>query len=123
MQKDKQTMDLICTEQVNLDENEAGDESRHMDGSFVQKADQDPIFLNDRCFENLLKAEDKHTAQCSYFDTVQKDITPKMRKLVAEWVIDVSRQFSKFSFVLTFLNRFFISPEKKEVIFLSKRRQ
>lgn len=84
-------MDLICTEQVNLEEIDTND-TRSMDGNFVHKADQDPTFLNDRCFENLLKAEDKHSAQCSYFDTVQKDITPKMRKLVAEWVIDVSRR-------------------------------
>lgn len=85
-------MDLICTEQVNFEDSEAVD-SRHMDGNVVQKADHDPTFLNDRCLENLLKAEDKHTVQCLYFETVQKDITPKMRKLVAEWVIDVSRLF------------------------------
>lgn len=91
-------MDLICTELVNLSDSglssgtsggatSDGDGGRHR---FMHKADADPIFLDDRCLENLLKAEDKHTTECNYFKTVQKDITPVMRKMVAEWVIEVS---------------------------------
>lgn len=55
----------------------------------VNTAVEDPVFLSDRCLENALKAEDKHPTVCSYFKTVQKDITPPMRKIVAEWMMEV----------------------------------
>lgn len=58
---------------------------------YVNTATEDPTFLTDRCLENALKAEEKrpHTV-CTYFKTVQKDITPPMRKIVAEWMMEVS---------------------------------
>ncbi|KAM7349062.1 cyclin D [Cochliomyia hominivorax] len=57
---------------------------------YVNTATEDPTFLTDRCLENALKAEEKRPqAICIYFNTVQKDITPPMRKIVAEWMMEV----------------------------------
>lgn len=61
----------------------------------LNTARPDPIFLNDRCLTNLLKAEEKYGAageHGSYF-VGQKDITPDMRKIVAEWMMEVSGFF------------------------------
>ncbi|XP_060663526.1 G1/S-specific cyclin-D2 isoform X1 [Drosophila nasuta] len=51
----------------------------------------DPTFKTDRCLENALKTEEKHQQQITktYFQTIQKDITPPMRKIVAEWMMEV----------------------------------
>lgn len=57
---------------------------------FANTAVVDKTFLHDRCLENLLKDEDRHKTVCSYFYTVQKDITPPMRKIVADWMMEVS---------------------------------
>ena len=93
-------MDLICTELVSLSDSvEIGIDMGNHEHFLVNKAVKDPTFLDDRCLENLLKGEDKHTLSCSYFNTIQKDITPKMRKMVAEWVIEVS---SIIKFLYTF---------------------
>lgn len=55
------------------------------------EACEDPTFLNDRCLKNLLTSEKRYpTPPCFYFNSIQKNLTPHMRKLVAEWVIEVS---------------------------------
>lgn len=82
-------MDLICTEVVNSSDSSSDGTCSFSTSNYVHKAIEDPAFLEDRCLENLLKREDKHSSGCSYFNTVQKDITPQMRKIVAEWVIEV----------------------------------
>lgn len=59
----------------------------------LNTAVKDPTFLNDRCLENLLKSEELHEWQrCNYFATVQKDISPRMRQVVAEWIIDLCEE-------------------------------
>lgn len=51
----------------------------------------DPTFLKDRCLSNLLTSQKRYnTPSCAYFKTVQTTLTPQMRKIVAEWVIEVS---------------------------------
>ena len=56
----------------------------------------DPTFLNDRCLQNLLISQERYkTPSCAYFNTIQKTLTPQMRKIVVEWVIEVSL----FSFI------------------------
>lgn len=84
-------MDLICNEVVNLSESSDGTctFSTGTGNNYTHKAIEDPVLLDDRCLQNLLNREDKHTSGCSYFNDVQKEITPKMRKIVAEWVIEV----------------------------------
>uniref|UniRef100_B5DUH1 Cyclin N-terminal domain-containing protein n=1 Tax=Drosophila pseudoobscura pseudoobscura TaxID=46245 RepID=B5DUH1_DROPS len=57
----------------------------------VNTAIGDPTFKSDRCLENVLKTEEKHqNIVDTYFITVQRDITPAMRKIVAEWMMEVS---------------------------------
>ena len=54
----------------------------------------DPTFLKDRCLNNLLTSQKRYsTPTTAYFNTVQKSLTPQMRKIVAEWVIEVSLTF------------------------------
>lgn len=57
----------------------------------LNTAIKDPIFLDSRCLENLLKAEERHEQDknTNYFTTVQKEISPNMRKVVAEWITDL----------------------------------
>lgn len=50
----------------------------------------DPVLLNDdRVLKNLLSEEDHFQASISYFECVQKDLTPDMRRIVAEWMLEV----------------------------------
>lgn len=58
----------------------------------VNKAAKDPIFLEDRCLDNLLKSEEKSAVMHSYFTTVQKEITPEMRRIVVEWMMEVCEE-------------------------------
>lgn len=59
----------------------------------------DPIFKSDRCLENALKSEVKAQILGTYLKTVQKDITPPMRKIVAEWMMEVSSPFHPHIFL------------------------
>lgn len=59
----------------------------------------DPTFLRDRCLKNLLTSQKRYkTPSCGYFNTIQKSLTPQMRKIVAEWVIEVSVKKFKINF-------------------------
>ncbi|XP_016995332.2 G1/S-specific cyclin-D2 [Drosophila takahashii] len=57
----------------------------------VNTAIGDPTLYSDRCLENALKAEEKHHQmdQVDTYFAIQKDITPPMRKIVAEWMMEV----------------------------------
>ena len=60
-------------------------------GKLYSNACTDPTFLRDRCLKNLLTSQKRYkTPSCSYFNSIQKTLTPQMRKIVAEWVIEVS---------------------------------
>lgn len=98
-------MDLLCTENIN--EVVGGDQFNNSTGTSntqeeaqqtqmevrLNTAVKDPTFLDDRCLENLLKSEERHERQwCNYFATVQKDISPRMRQVVAEWIIDLCEE-------------------------------
>lgn len=96
-------MDLLCKESISsvnevLLPNQASAVSNQQQMEMrLNTAIKDPIFLDNRCLENLLKAEDRHEAlkNTNYFSTVQKEISPSMRRVVAEWVIDVSAKYPK----------------------------
>lgn len=61
----------------------------------------DPTFLRDRCLKNLLTSQKRYsTPSCSYFETLQKSLTPQMRKIVSEWVIEVSSTLFYFYFFI-----------------------
>lgn len=59
---------------------------------------EDPTFLKDRCLENLLISEKRYpTPSTYYFNSIQRNLTPNMRRMVAEWTIEVS--FSCFCYI------------------------
>lgn len=50
----------------------------------------DPALLaDDRMLQNLLRSEERYAPSASYFGCVQRDISPLMRKVVAEWMLEV----------------------------------
>lgn len=58
------------------------------------RAYADPALLgDDRVLQNLLKTEERYAPSSSYFECVQRDISPLMRKIVAEWMLEVSNRF------------------------------
>lgn len=67
-------MDLLCCEQASSVENVAYD---------------DPTLLKDRVLQNLLRTEDSYSPACASFPAVQDEVTPEMRKIVAEWMMEV----------------------------------
>lgn len=106
-------MDLSCNETMINDENEYNlyveyqSEEKPTTSASVQDQQQtqqqsgiaklysnacnDPTFLRERCLKNLLVSQKRYrTPTCGYFGTTQKSLTPQMRKIVAEWVIEVS---------------------------------
>lgn len=69
------------------------------------RAYADPALLgDDRVLQNLLQTEERYAPSSSYFECVQRDISPLMRKIVAEWMLEVSDHFRStclpFSFSL-----------------------
>ena len=78
-------------------------------GKLYSNACTDPTFLRDRCLKNLLTSQTRYkTPSCSYFSSIQKTLTPQMRKIVAEWVIEVSLSL----FIYLFLTVSFVSRER-----------
>lgn len=72
-------MDLLCCENSETE----------------RRAYPDPTLLeDDRVLKNLLKSEERFAPRSSYFQCVQTDISPVMRKIVAEWMLEVSYQKS-----------------------------
>lgn len=67
-------MDLFCCEPT----------------SNENRAYADPNLLNDgRVLDNLLKAEEKHALNKPCL-SIQHEVTEEMRKIVAEWMMEVS---------------------------------
>ncbi|CAH0381648.1 unnamed protein product [Bemisia tabaci] len=74
------------------------------------KAYIDPILINDdRVLENLLR-DDAQSSIKNYFVTIQREITPKMRELVAEWMWEVCEeqqcQEEVFALAMNYMDRF-----------------
>lgn len=54
-------------------------------------AKRDPsIFKDFRVIENLLSDEILYVPKCNYFEEVQNDIQPFMRKVVTTWMLEVN---------------------------------
>ncbi|XP_069679168.1 G1/S-specific cyclin-D2-like [Periplaneta americana] len=75
------------------------------------RAYADPVLLNDeRVLQNLLNTEEKYSPSSSYFECVQTDITPQMRKIVAEWMLEVCEdqkcQEEVFPLAMNYVDRF-----------------
>lgn len=59
-------------------------------GEGVIRAKRDPQLLgNPRVLQNLLSQEERYSPSVSYFQCVQKEIQPYMRKMLAFWMLEV----------------------------------
>lgn len=67
-------MELICSEKM-------------ADSSFAKL--DNVIFGDYRVLKNLLQSEHFYIPECNYFDEVQHDIQPFMRKVVTTWMLEV----------------------------------
>ncbi|XP_059894207.1 G1/S-specific cyclin-D2-like [Gadus macrocephalus] len=85
----------------------------------VVRAPPDPnIFYDDRVLQSLLMVEERFLPQSSYFQVVQEDIKPYMRRMVADWMHEVCEEESSnedvFPMAISYLDRFLaIEPTKK----------
>nr|CAD7452517.1 unnamed protein product [Timema tahoe] len=88
-------MDLLCVERLT-------------DSQFA--INDKVIFKDMRVLRNLLDLEPKYIPPCNYFGTVQKDIQPFMRKVVATWMSEVCEEQrcedQVFPLAVNFLDRF-----------------
>ena len=90
--------DLYCQEQLAVD-SLSPDQGYKTDYSVsmanwptVTKAEVDPALLEDRVFRNMMDTEDCYISDNNYFENVQKEIKPHMRKLVTDWMLEVNIQ-------------------------------
>nr|XP_012230596.1 PREDICTED: G1/S-specific cyclin-D2 [Linepithema humile] len=83
------------------------------------RAYADPALLgDDRVLQNLLQTEERYAPSSSYFECVQRDISPLMRKIVAEWMLEVCEeqkcQDEVFPLSMNYVDRFLsICPIRK----------
>ena len=50
----------------------------------------DPVFTSDeRVLQNLYFLEKQYLPKFAYFKCIQTEITPEMRKIIAEWLLEV----------------------------------
>ncbi|XP_076274467.1 G1/S-specific cyclin-D3-like [Rhynchophorus ferrugineus] len=75
------------------------------------RAIKDPALLKPRVLLNLLKAEDRYVLPYPHnISSVQTDVTPAMRKIVAEWMMEVCEeqrcQDEVFSLAMNYMDRF-----------------
>ncbi|XP_051553341.1 G1/S-specific cyclin-D1-like [Myxocyprinus asiaticus] len=84
----------------------------------IRRAYQDTNLLNDRVLQTMLKAEENYLPSPNYFKCVQKEIVPKMRKIVATWMLEVCEEQKceeeVFPLAMNYLDRFLsVEPTKK----------
>ncbi|XP_051976663.1 G1/S-specific cyclin-D2-like [Xyrauchen texanus] len=106
------------------DFNRSGRENPKMELLCLEKdtnmrAQRDPnIFCDERVLQSLLTAEDRYVPQGPYFDCVQKDILPYMRRMVATWMLEVCEEEKceedVFPLAMNYLDRFLaVVPTRK----------
>ncbi|KAL6112647.1 ccnd1 [Pungitius sinensis] len=76
----------------------------------IRRAYQDVNLLNDRVLHTMLKAEENYLPSPNYLKCVQKEIVPKMRKIVATWMLEVCEEQKceeeVFPLAMNYLDRF-----------------
>ncbi|CAJ1048697.1 G1/S-specific cyclin-D1 [Xyrichtys novacula] len=76
----------------------------------IRRAYQDVNLLTDRVLHTLLRAEENCLPSPNYFKCVQKEIVPKMRKIVATWMLEVCEEQKceeeVFPLAMNYLDRF-----------------
>lgn len=84
------TMDLLCHETETFKEHQHVErgQSMHFEPQ-VNTACADPTFLSERCLENLLKSEESNI-NLNFYNNPHCAITPKRRRIIAEWMMQVS---------------------------------
>lgn len=100
-------MELLCAERVSPG---SGESARPGPPPASLAAASDPVLLRRRVLDNLLRTEERYAVTANYFGTVQTEITPHMRRLVAEWMLEVcedqSCQEEVFPLAMSYLDRF-----------------
>uniref|UniRef100_A0A2A4J6D0 Uncharacterized protein n=1 Tax=Heliothis virescens TaxID=7102 RepID=A0A2A4J6D0_HELVI len=100
-------MELLCAERVSP---ESGESVRPGPGRVHRAAAPDPVLLRRRVLDNLLRTEERYAVTANYFGTVQAEVTPHMRRLVAEWMLEVCEdqgcQEEVFPLAISYLDRF-----------------
>lgn len=81
-------MELLCAERVSPESGESV--GRAAPAPAHRAAAPDPVLLRRRVLDNLLRTEERYAVTANYFGTVQAEVTPHMRRLVAEWMLEVS---------------------------------
>lgn len=104
-------MDLLCHEKETFKDHhfiedhhveERHQQQNHASMHFepqVNTACADPTFLSERCLENLLKSEESNI-NLNFYNNPHCAITPKRRRIIAEWMMQVS-------YLLGFLSHLF----------------
>lgn len=60
----------------------------------VRRAQLDPVLIDDeRVFRNMMNTEEFYVSDNNYFENVQKEIKPHMRKLVTDWMLEVQKVY------------------------------
>ncbi|XP_064594661.1 G1/S-specific cyclin-D2-like [Liolophura sinensis] len=77
----------------------------------IPRAYEDPVLIkDDRVLHNLLTTEDRYLPTPSYFSCVQTDIKPYMRRMVAQWMLEVCEEQrceeEVFPLSMNYLDRF-----------------
>ncbi|XP_051974130.1 G1/S-specific cyclin-D2-like [Xyrauchen texanus] len=86
------------------------------------RAQRDPnIYCDERVLQRLLTVEDRYVPQRPYFDCVQKDIQPFMRRMVATWMLEVCEEEKceedVFPLAMNYLDRFLaVVPTQKSYL-------
>lgn len=80
-------MELLCAERVSPGSSER---CAVVAAAAPLAAAPDPVMLRRRVLTNLLRTEERYAVTANYFGAVQTEITPHMRRLVAEWMLEVS---------------------------------
>ena len=58
-------------------------------GEKIIRAGRDPAMFDPRVLRNLLEMEERYHVTTTYFDYVQNDVQPYMRRMVAQWMMQV----------------------------------
>lgn len=102
------TMDLLCHETETFKDHHHVErpQSMHFEPQ-VNTACADPTFLSERCLENLLKSEESNI-NLNFYNNPHCAITPKRRRIIAEWMMQVSTIFFLFLQLFCLLDNYFV---------------
>ena len=82
---------------------------------------EDPVLIRDsRVLSNLITRQDRHHPN-DYFNTVQTEVRPHMRKIVSDWMLEVTEerqcQPEVFHLAINYLDRYLSQRNIKKAQF------